>query len=570
MLGLTLNGKAQLLNGVRRVVTPPGASVPTSLTLIDFQSASAETWPVVQRHKRTLFGNVPVVFGFTGNPPTLVQARVVKASDGSVVIGWTTLTGQVNASATGAGKLSNVPVGRGYLLQIRDGTTAPNSGPLFSAGTQRWSVGVNFMVAGQSNLVGTFSGGGSAINENGYLHDNNIGAFYSDPGWTLSSDFTSPGPSSSIYSAQGNAAMFIRLVHSAVLQNTGVDMPIGLILMGYNATSIDYFLPAIYTYPQGNVWGPNIMADISRPAYAGDMEGCIWHQGEADENAGMQSYLNKVTAFNAGLLNYVAGFGRTPAEFMFATAILGNYAPVHNNGAPSIENVRIAEQLFVERSQAGTHVDPLGGALPAWPGVVKGWTTMDLWRGSGTFGVNPPDDPYHFSSYPAERRSLRRTAQTALWWLGASNNGPSGNPFSARGPVLTGAVTRSGLVATFAVSHEGGTTLTTLTAGAITGWYANAAADFSGAYIPVTVSVPDGSHVAVTFPSGTSFPAYVKHCGGRIGDTVIDSDGFTASCYPDIRNLLYDNVVYPSGATGADIEVLGLPLLASNGALVVT
>ena len=105
---------------------------------------------------------------------------------------------------------------------------------------------------------------------------------------------------------------------------------------------------------------------------------------------------------------------------------------------------------------------------------------------------------------------------------------------------------------------------------AITGWYANTAADFTGTDLGITVSLAaGGTKVAVTFPAGTPFPAYVKHLGGRIGSTAVDANGFTASCNPDIRNLLYDTAPYPTGATGTDVEALGLPLRPSAGAVVV-
>lgn len=572
----------------RGLLTPAGSGGGggsfTSLSLIDFVTSYAPVQPVVQRSAGLTTGQVPVLFGFAGGTPTSIQARVVKASDGTTVFDWTALSGLTLGSVTGRGYLDGVPQGKGYLLQVRDGVTQPTSGALFSTGTVPWGVGVVILAQGQSNMVQTLAGNyqavvpGTSLEEIDYYAANIPGSFYDNNGWHgqgVNDGSQGPGGGdSSTNTNGGNPQMFVRIVAGALLARYGYEVPIALIPMAYNQTLIEAFIDPRVGYASGTAYADLFGASgttlgnfgLASPSnvYAGDFEAVAFHQGEANSGDAVAVYIAKLQALYQTYLNYVAQFGRTPANLVFAPAILGNYAVT---GEPAIENIRIAEAQFVQQANAGT----LTGQTTPWPAVQVGWTTIDLWRGTGTVGVNPPSDDLHFEIPAIQQRSMRRVIQTVLHSIGASGNGPSGQPFSGAGPSLAGTFTLSGLTATFDVTFTGGTTLAPPASGnPITGWYANTAADFSGTDIAITVALASsGTKVAVTFPTGTTFPAYVKHLGGLIGSTVVDSGGYTASCYPNISNILYDNCSYPTGCTGTDIDALGLPLLPSVGALTV-
>ena len=146
-------------------------------------------------------------------------------------------------------------------------------------------------------------------------------------------------------------------------------------------------------------------------------------------------------------------------------------------------------------------------------------------------------------------------AQTVLKELGAAE-------FDGMGPKVTG-VSRSGLVATVTIQHNGGTALVARTVGQpITGWYANTLADFTGTDIAVTVAVSSANSVAVTFPSGAVFPVYLKHMGGRL-DTMQSQN-------PDITNPVVDNFIYPVGAHVDDQLTNGVPVQPTPNPITVT
>ena len=294
-----------------------------------------------------------------------------------------------------------------------------------------------------------------------------------------------------------------------------------------------------------------------RNVVCGDFEAVIWHQGEADTGVSTASYMSSLSTLMRAYLAWVAQFGRTPADFAFFPAVLGNYDV---GVCAAIENLRIAVEQFCAQARAGT----LSGQTEPWPNVSVGWACLDLLRAPGDVDNASAGtrDPYHFSTGPVARRSLRRAVQTVLKWLGCSS-------FDGAGPSLTRSYTRSGLVATFDVTIPSGTALTKPGTGGITGFYANTAADFSGADIVVSAALATGNKIAVTFAAGTTFPAYLKYQGGLIGSTAVDANGFTASCYPDARNPVYDTATYPSTATGTDVEARGLPLRPTVGALTI-
>ena len=554
----TAAGAPLLLAGAYLSVPARGGT--SGLALVDMNTQWRNALPVVQRKAGTTSADVPVLYGFAGGPPS-VEARVVDANTGAEVRPWAALIDATVASATGAGLLPGVPQGRPYLLQLRDLASG-----LEAHGAVAWGVGPVFAVMGQSNMAGSFAGDytrptaalGYAAND--WFEGAQAGGFFDTAGWhgTGLGSQRGPGSTSSVPLPSGRGAEFLYWTTKALRLATGRDVPVGLVPWAFNSHSIEQFLPSgdkwqLLFNSAGAAQGPFGLSS-PRNVYAGDLEGVLWHQGEANNGDSEAAYRGKLQQLCQALLDYVAPFGRGPGQLLFAPAVLGNYDP---SVGSAMENIRAAAETFAIAARAGA----LPGQAAPWPGCRVGWTTIDCWRGYKGTGVLPAGDPYHFATQEMIDRSFFRLLQTAIHWLDPAQ--PSG-----AGPALAGSATREGLVATLAVAFEAGATLAPRDASQpVTGFYANTAADFSGA--AVAVSAAGGGTVTLTFPAGTAFPVYVKHCGGRIGDTAADADGYTASCFPNVTNLLYDDTAYPSHASGADRMPFGLPLRPSVGAIAI-
>lgn len=546
----------------------PGS--PDTLVLADFYKvtgARGDYQPIVQRKAGTTSADVPVLFSYTGNAPTNIEARVIRASGGAVVKDWTALGGLNATGTTGQGTLPGVPQGEGYLLQIRDGWNPTNAATI-SNGSTAWGVGVIFLFEGQSNMVMLLGAnafatvaGLSQTEWDYYLAGNVPGSVFDKAGWHAPSNGSNGDTAgSNAGSATGNYLRYLRIVAAALKTKYGITVPVGGVGWAFNANSIEAFLP-----PSGGHYLDLIKATgtklgtigFASPGnyYAGDFEGVFWHQGEANAANTPASYVTKLQTLYQGYLDYVAPFGRTAEHLYFGVAVLGNYSPSQE---PLIENMRQAELTFVADARAGT----LSGQSSPWPLVDVGVNCIDL-------AIGP--DGLHISDEAMQKRGMARMIQGVLKTIGAAQAGPSGNSFGARGPSLD-TWTRNGLVVTFNVVHEGGTALTVPNVpNPPTGFYCNTAVDFSGTYIKPSVAlVNNNTQIALTFPGGTTFPLYVKYMGGKIGNTVFDSDGYVDSCYPNFSNAIYDNVSYPTGTTGTDVEAMGLPLLPSNGAIQIT
>lgn len=539
---MILSGGRVLSGAAGETVTEPT----TAITLDDVKSAHLLADPVAQRRAGSWNDSdagcrdIPVLFTFAGGAPANPQARVVAADGGAVIKDWTTLTGVTVAGSSALGYLDDVPAGQDYNLQVRDG----NNTSLFSNGSRRWGVGVVFAFFGQSNQVGTLVGDfgeivpGKEQNEYGYYNAGLVGgAIFDNAGWHSPSN-GSNGPSGSFNSgntATGNIIKFLRIVEDRLKAKYGRPIPVGIIPWAFGSQTIESFTAPAGThyanlFAGSGVSGTTIGLASPRNIYAGDFEGAFWHQGEANQTDSATTYLTKLTALRQGLLNYVAPFGRDSSTMFFGAAVVGNYAP---SACPSIENIRTA----VLNS--------------GW----TSWTTIDLTR----------TDTLHFGGKPEQKRSMMRCIQSALKWLGCAT-------FSGRGPrITTTAVTHSGGTAVLSVAHETGSPATALVtatgAAAVTGFYGSndnfATEPFA---IPATLS---GNQIILDV-AGRTLPLHVKYLGGRIGSTAVDGNGYTASCNPNISNAVYDNVSYPTGVTGTDVEARGLPLLPTPDSIEVT
>ena len=534
---------------IRLAAAIPGAGQsPLTLTLIDFYTSHAGIQPIVQRTSGAITGKVPLLFTYSGSAPTNIEARVMQGA--TVVKNWTAISGPIVVGGSGSGYLAGVTQGTGYTIQIRDGLQPANSATI-SNGSVPFGIGCIFAFEGQSNAVGTLTADYNytvpvaGVSE--YTNYNNgavSGSIFDDAGWHAPSNGSNGVTGSIGNTATGGIIMFMRLITNRLKVFYGYDVPVGIIPWAFGSTGIASFVPGGARYNtlfNNSGSATNIGFSSAKNIWPGDIEGVLWHQGEADQAVSASAYQASLQTLYNGYLSYVATFGRTASNFLFAPAVLGNYS---TSNCPSIENIRTAVANFE--------------AVNAIASARIGWTTIDLSTSAGA-GAG-----LHFVLASDQRRSLKRAVQTCMKFLGIA-------AFSGRGATINTMPSRSGLMVTLSVVHEGGTALALPTpANPPTGFYANTLADFSGTDISLTASLINGNtQIQLTFPGGTSFPLYIKYLGGKIGSTVVDGNGFTASCNPDFTNCIYDNVSYPTGATGTDIEAMGLPLLPTVGAIMV-
>ncbi len=538
------NGHLMLAGATRFLIATNSEVSPDTLTLVDFQTSKAGVCPVVQRKAGTTVGDVPVLFAYTGNAPTNVEARVIAYSGGATIVDWTLLTSVSHVFGTGLGTLVNVPQGAGYLIQIRDGLDTADTNTI-SNGAVPWGVGVCVLFMGQSNAVNTMASGsysdtvpGTATSEYDYFNNGSVtGAIFDDAGFHAPSNGSNgpTGTSISGNSAHGGLMAFMRIVSGALATKYGYAVPVCIIPWAFNSTSISQYFPAGAKFSElltsSGSSGTDIGFASPRNIWAGDIEGVLWCQGETNQADSRAQHFGDLKTLYQGILDYVSPFGRTATDLFFAPASLGVYAI---GSVPNAERLRGAVADFEAYAVAN-----------AWPRARIGWNCIDL--------DTIANDGLHFPA-PYNKRSMRRVIQSVLYQLDCAT-------FSGRGPHISATASRSGDVATLTVVHDGGTALTKPTGSAPSGFYANTLADFSGTDIAVTAAI-SGNTVLVTFPGGTSYPAYLKHMGAEIGTA--------DSCSPDISNPIYDNVTYPTGTTGTDVESMGLPLLPTVDAITVS
>lgn len=563
-LKLTGGGRFRL-SGSGRFILASDVSAgrsPATLTLVDIWTGYAGAQPILQRFQEEAYGNLPVMITYTGPDPTAVQARVVKAVGGAVVVDWTLLTSQWATGGVGAGMLNNIPLGDGYRLQVRDSLQPTNSATI-SNGATVWGVGCKTLFFGQSNMLNTLNTSYTSVapvtgspTEYAYWASHPVHGSVIDDAGTHGPTAGAYGAAGSINSALGNICAFMRIMADGLKAKYGYDVPVGIIPWAFSNQGIQTFQNGgshwnLFTN-SGTSASTRTIGFMSPKNYLmGDFEQAFYHQGEADNGQTAAWYQGQMQTLNNDILTHLSQFGRPAANFHFCPAVLGNYGV---GNCPAIENIRNGVRAF-----------EVWAAANARPKSRIGWTTIDLdTAANGGAGL-------HFYATSDQQKSMRRCIQTALFNAGASSLGPSGQPFSGRGPDLNTTPTRAGNIVTFSVIHEGGNALTVAApASPPTGFYVNTLSDFTGTDIAVTVALVNGNtQIQLTLPGGTVYPVYAKHMGGKVGSTVVDVSGHTASCNPDWTNMVRDNVSYPSHAVGTDVEALGLPLLPSYGAITI-
>lgn len=512
--------------------TSSGApSSPLVVTLEDMKSGHTLADPVFQRKAGSWsdadagWADTAVLFATTGEVPANPQARVVSAIDGTVIKNWTTLRAVTTTSGTSAmGYLDAVPAGGDYLLQVRSG----GEGSPVSNGIQRWGVGVCVLAMGQSNMVNMMSAGsytdippGSTQDEVKYFQNNRPGAFFGTSGWASTGGTNGTGVTSvggNVNISTGGALSFLRITGKALSTKYGRKIPVCLIPWAFNGNSISAFLPGGGNYNtlfnnSGTAAG-SIGFKSPLNYWGGDIEGVVWHQGEADQAGGRAAYLQNLKDLYTGLLAYVAPFGRTAADLFFLPGLLGVYANL-----ATIENIRGAGLDFDAYARTNN-----------WPRARIGWNCIDLDPSDGGDGL-------HFIDVAGgnqyRRWHVKRMTEAVLHQLRCA-------PAPTRGPRISGAVRGANNTVTLSVEHDGGTALALRNPGsAATGW----SASNNGAAVAVTtVEITGVNTIKLTMAGAFTHVGYMR------------------GMYPSVTNPVYDNRSYPTGCTGIDVFV-GLPLL---------
>jgi hypothetical protein len=486
--------------------------------------------------------NVPIVFSYAGGSPSSVQARIVDGG-GNPVTGfdWTDITASVQ-TVNGAcvGYLNNVPAGVGYKRQVRVGT----SGVLVDVDTLPFNIGCMILPWGQSNARGTMEGGfgrdtavpGTAFTELTFYNANGTGAFFGKQGFI--SGGTNAYHIGDYYLQNGGGLAMLRLVGNGLQTKFGRKVGVAINPWDQNGQPMGSFLDLANNQSSmlANNSTVNGSIGFSSPYQYianGDYRIVTWHQGESESSTQTRAArLTQLKNFCQAHINQVSTFGRPANKLTFLFALMGVGNP------PQMEVLRGAVYDLVAYAQT-----------VGWD-VRVGWNCIDLDPQNAT-----PPDSLHFGDVD-KNKSIRRQIQSILNVIDQTNV-----PYGAAGPYLTGAVSRAGDDVTLTVAHSSGPgrNLVALNSGAaITGWYANTAADFSGTDIPLTnVTIVDATHVKVT-ATGAPTTFYIKHCGNKY---------YTALSYhPDVSNLIFDDFAYPTGANAGD-QLTGLPLQPTPDAI---
>ena len=174
---------------------------PDALTVVDFGDHQ-----VVQRVIGTSAGSIEVRGTYAGTPHH-IQARVITAMGGTVVVDWSTIVTTPAGGIYHAGLA--VPQGGWYRLEVRSRDVA--GVPIVSAGTTaKWGVGINILCIGQSNMLG--------FGDRAYtVADDRVGLLFAGTNWRHMADPWIGGGKASCGPALGNALV------------AALDLPIGLV-----------------------------------------------------------------------------------------------------------------------------------------------------------------------------------------------------------------------------------------------------------------------------------------------------------------------------------------------------
>jgi hypothetical protein len=506
--------------------------------------------------------DVPFLFTYTGSVPVNVKARVID-QNGVAVPGadWATLQTVTYDDTTKVmlGYLTGVRVGAQYRREIRLGTDDTTK----LTDTKIFGVGPNIVLSGQSNMQGTLStnisvsstvpGVTPTINEGDFWKNNGTTMYFGCNGCIAplgaggqNNGSSSIGGGSNLSMESGGLLALSRIVGDRLAAKYGRKVGVGIVPWTVGGTSMSHFLPggdftSIYTntgYTAGTI-GMASPRNTSAPAivWAGDYQIVAWHQGETGSNLTRAQRFADLKTYCQMHINNVAPYGRTADKLTFLFAMMGPYGVSPSTQVPTVPYAEVLRGAVLDLVAYGAT------QTPPWD-VRVGWTCIDL-----DAGLNTADGLHMLA--PQAQLSCFRLIQAINHVID-----PTNVPFGGEGPKLTGAYTRSGDDITLTVAHNGGSGLAAKTPGSpITGWYANTAADatgsFTGSDLTISnVTIVDSTHIKITV-TGAPTTFFVKHCGG--------TTNAVNSYRPDVSNLIYDNVVYPTGANSGE-QYTGMPL----------
>jgi hypothetical protein len=250
-----------------------GAAPAAAIRVTDFAN-----YQVIQRVLGGTGQTVPVSGTFTGSAVKDVQVQVVDfTTESQVIVAWTPIATSVSAGAF-AGTLL-VPQGGWYKIAVR--ALGSNGAELArDVGTQRWGVGINILLIGQSNMVGN----GGVFNYTSVPED--LEALYSnDNVWKhLSDPYDGGGLATDVdYDSWVGASMIPSLANALAAQFP--TLPLGIVpaargsspLHGTSAISWVNRNPANHADP-ANLYGNS----LSNARAVGGVELIVMLQGETD------------------------------------------------------------------------------------------------------------------------------------------------------------------------------------------------------------------------------------------------------------------------------------------------
>lgn len=255
---------------------------------------------VLQRAKGGTSKAIVIGGAYTGAAPNDVQwrleteaAALVPGYDWATIAGATIGAGAWSASVT----VPQDSARTGYKIKVR--SRDAGGAVIDEKASPSFTVGVLVECAGQSNMEAQFNGVAAGPGLSGKC------AWWSGSQWLRAS------------SAQITAAI-------ATLSDL-LGLPVGFASTAVSASSARQHAPA-HTSTDGAVPAGQYWASFTTllASFGGDLEGCIWYQGEANVGGDMQQYKDAVNARIAGIK---ASTGRTGAgEYSFGIVVIGKYS----------------------------------------------------------------------------------------------------------------------------------------------------------------------------------------------------------------------------------------------------
>lgn len=454
-----------------------------------------------QRDQTGLGKAINIGYTCAGNP-TRIDWRAVDYYTGAPITSWATLVNYPAASGTVP---VFMPASRWARIQLRDSVNTA----LTATTTSRMSVGVKWLMIGQSNMFNRVASGSlsptgdpqaicytrtPAVKRVGNLNDSiaansTTSAAGYGTGLTLQTDVRGDG-----------------FVYFANLLSQGLGMTVMIIERAVGGSDIDDWMDNV----SNNHWDALVTA-VS--AMGGDVEGATWLQGETNANTMTRSTRLARLASLHGQLHSLTG--RSTSTFKFAITTIGT-GPFSGSSEGEFGVMREADNWYARNTA----------------GAILGTSAHDTATGSDNVHINAE----------GHSRVGRREAKSVLAAYGIGS--------SAAGPRITGA-TRSGTAVTVSIAHTSGTALADGAGGAgtaLTGFrFFDAGA--AGAQIAVSSTAISGNTlqlVLATEPVGALTMDYamtnVPH-----GVATSSNSFVPASC-------VYDNALYHASTVGCPLQ----------------